>query len=344
MKPAIRPLLLVAFACGRSAPDPASEAGAAQTRVPVETAVVVRDTMRNELVLTGRLGPKPGGSAVLTAPAAGVVTAVRAQVGRRVRRGEELLTLDVPELAADARQREDVAAQATREAERQARLLSDGVTSKRQAEEAAAAAEQAASAAEAARALLARTRVRAPLTGRVQRVSVQQGERVDAGALLAEIIDLDTLDLRVAVPANRLTGLRPGLAVLVTQEGDTVSRPGRISAVAPGVDSLTNAGEVVIRVPNPDQRLLAGAGATGRVVIGVDPTALVVPDSALILAGDSTAVFVVGPDSLVHQRIVTPGVRQGGRVAVKGSLKPGDRVVTTGAFGLQDGMRVAPKR
>jgi membrane fusion protein (multidrug efflux system) len=299
--------------------------------------------VRNELVLTGRLGPKPGGSALLTAPAAGVVTSVRAQVGTRVRRGEELLTLDVPELAADARQRDEAAAQATREAERQASLLTDGVTSKRQAEEAAAAAGQAVSAAQAARALLARTRVRAPLDGRVQRVSVQQGERVDAGAPLAEIIDLDTLDLRVAVPGNRLAGLRAGLPVMVTQEGDTVSRPARISGVAPGVDSLTNAGEVVIRVPNRDQRLLAGAGATGRIVIGIDPAALVIPDSALILAGDSSAVFVVGSDSIVHQRIVTVGVRQGGRVAVKGPLVPGDRVVTTGAFGLQDGMRVAPK-
>lgn len=343
MKPPLGPLLLMALACSQGTPEAAAGSGVSHTRVPVETATVVRDTMRNELVLTGRLGPKPGGSALLTAPAAGVVTSVRAQVGARVRRGEELLTLDVPELAAEARQREDAAAQARRGAERQARLLSDGVTSKRQAEEAAAAAEQATSAAEAARALLARTRIRAPLTGRVQRVSVQQGERVDPGAALAEIIDLDTLDLRVAVPASRLAGLRAGLPVLVTQEGDTVSRPARIAAVAPGVDSLTNAGEVVIRVPNRDQRLLAGAGATGRVVIGIDPAALVVPDSALILAGDSTAVFVVGPDSLVHQRIVTTGVRQGGRVAVKGQLAPGDRVVTTGAFGLQEGMRVAPR-
>ena len=174
-------------------------------------------------------------------------------------------------------------------------------------------------------------------------MSVQQGERVDAGARLAEIIDVDTLDLRAAVPANRLAGLRTGSPVLVTQEGDTTARKGRIAAVAPGVDSLTNAGEVVIRVPNLDRRLLAGAGATGRVVIGVQPDALVVPDSALVLAGDSSAVFVVGPDSIVHQRIVTAGVRQGGRVAVQGSLAPGDRVVTSGAFGLQDGMRVAPR-
>src|SRR4029453_1909137 len=106
-------------------------------------------------------------------------------------------------------------------------------------------------------------------------------------------------------------------------------------AVAPGVDSLTNAGEVVIRVPNPGRRLLAGAGAPARVLIGVVPQALVVPDSAVVLAGDSNAVFVVGRDSVVHQRIVVPGVRQGQRVAIQGQLSPGERVVTTGAFGLQ---------
>jgi RND family efflux transporter MFP subunit len=337
-------LYLLAAGCGRANPQPADTSGSpGNTLVPVGIATVVRDTIRNELVVTGRLGPKPGGSALLTAPAAGMVSAVRAQVGSRVRRGDEVMLLDVPELAAEATQRDAAAAQAVREAERQGRLLADGISSKRQAEEAAAAAEQAVSAARSARALLDRTRVRAPLSGRLQTVSVQQGERVDAGARLAEIIDVDSLDLHVAVPAARLAGLRPGLPVAVVQEGDSAAHTGRIVAVAPGVDSLTNAGEVVIRLPNRDGRLLAGAGATGRVLLGVQPDAVLVPDSALVLAGDSTAVFVVGPDSIAHQRVVTAGVRQRGRVAVTGPVSPGDRVVTSGAFGLQDGMRVSPR-
>jgi membrane fusion protein (multidrug efflux system) len=306
-------------------------------------ASVVRDSIRNELVLTGRLGPKPGGSALLTAPAAGVVSSVNVQVGARVKRGAALVTLDVPELAADARQKEAAAAQAEREAARQRRLLNDGVTSQRAAEEAAAAARQATSAAEASAALLARTRIRAPLAGRVQAVRAQRGERVDAGAPLVDLIDADTLDLHLAVPSGRLAGVHPGQPATVVQEGDTASYPARILAVAPGVDSLTNAGDVVVRVPNPDGRLLAGAGATARVLLGVEAQALIVPDSAVVLAGDSSAVFVVGPDSIVHQRTVLPRVHQGGRVAVEGRLEPGDKVVTTGAFGLQDGMRVVAK-
>ena len=330
-------VFLALLGCSRSAPEAGESNSLANTRVPVGIATVVRDTVRDELVVTGRLNPKPGGSALLTAPAAGVVASVPAQVGKRVRRGDELVILDVPELAAESRQREAAAAQAQREADRQARLLSDGVTSKRQAEEAAAAAAQARSAADAATALLTRTRVRAPLGGRVQTVRVQRGERVDAGAPLVEVIDVDTLDLHVAVPANRLARLRSGLPAVIVQEGDSTPYPARLAAVAPGVDSLTNAGEVVIRVSNPDGRLLAGAGATGRVLIGLEPQALVVPDSSLVLTGDSSAVFVIGADSIAHQRVVTTGVRQGGRVAVQGPLAPGDRVVTTGALAFRTG-------
>ena len=336
-------LLLLAGCGGSAGGDEGESSSLSQTRVPVGVAVVVRGTIRDELVLTGRLGPKPGGSALLAAPAAGVISSVNAQVGARVRRGDQLLLLDVPELASEARQKEAAAAQADREAERQARLLSDGVTSQRAAEEAAATARQAKSAAEASTALLARTQVRAPLTGRVQTVRAQPGERVDAGAPLVEVIDVDTLDMHVAVPAGRLAGVRAGQPVSVVQEGDTTPHPARIWAVAPGVDSLTNAGEVVVRVPNPGGRLLAGAGATARILVGMEPQALLVPDSAVVLAGDSSAVFVMGRDSIVHQRIVVPGVHQGGRVSVRGALNPGDRVVTTGAFGLQDGMRVAPR-
>jgi multidrug efflux pump subunit AcrA (membrane-fusion protein) len=97
-------------------------------------------------------------------------------------------------------------------------------------------------------------------------------------------------------------------------------------------------------VPNPQGRLQVGAAAVGRVRLGVRKDILVAPDSALVLAGDSSVVFVVGPDSVAHQRAVVRGVRGDGRTEVTGKLRPGDRVVTTGAFGLQEGMHVVPSR
>ncbi len=345
----IRPLPLVAVAVlaaacsrGESADDAASSLSS--TRVPVALAAVTRDSLIEEQALTGRLTARPGGAALLAAPAAGVVRAVRAQVGDRVVRGQTLLELDVPELAADAEQRASAAAQAEREAERQRRLLADGVTSTRQAEESEAAARQAAAAAAAARDLLARTRVASPISGRVQDILVQPGERVDAGKALAQVIAGDTLDLIAAVPAASLGRLKRGQPALVVQEGDSTSHPGWVAGLAPGVDSATGAGQVVVRVPNPDGALRAGAGAEARIRLGVRRDVLLVPDSAIALAGDSNVVFVVAKDSIAHARAVVRGARQGGRSEVTGNLAPGDRVVTTGVFGLEDGMRVAPAK
>ncbi len=335
-------LLLVA-ACGRAESDDAAPS-LSRTRVPVSLGTVVRDSLVEEQPLTGRLAARPGGAALLAAPAAGVVRAVRAQVGDRVTRGQTLIELDVPELAADAEQRSSAAAQAEREAERQRRLLADGIASARQEEEARAAARQAAAAAAAARDLLARTRVTSPIAGRVQDVLVQPGERVEAGKALAQVIAGDTLDLMAAVPAARLGRLKRGQVAQILQEGDSTPHLGWVAGLAPGVDSLTGAGEAVVRVPNPDGALRVGAGAEARVRIGVRRDALLVPDSALVLRGDSSVVFVVGADSIARARSVVRGARQDGRSEVAGDLHPGERVVTTGAFGLEDGMRVAPAK
>ena len=181
-----------------------------------------------------------------------------------------------------------------------------------------------------------------PVAGRVQDVTVQRGERVEVGRALAQVVAGDTLDLIVPAPMKELARLRTGLPVEVVQDGTASGARGWVAALAPGVDSLTNAGKVVIRVPNPDGRLQVGAAAIGHVRLGVRTGILVAPDSAIVLAGDSSVVFVVGPDAIARQRAVVRGVRREGRSEVTGDLKPGDRVVTTGAFGLQDGMHVAP--
>jgi membrane fusion protein (multidrug efflux system) len=343
MRAVLLAALLLLAACGGAADSAAAGSGGG-TRVPVGLGTITRDSVVETLSLTGRLEPRPGGAALLAAPAAGIVRAIRAQVGDRVRRGQPVAELDVPELAADAAQKAAAAVQAKREDARQQQLLAEGITSARQAEEAAASARQATAAAEAARSLLARTRVASPISGRVQEVFVQRGERVDAGRALVQVVAPDTLDLAVPVPAPELVRLHAGQPVDVTQDGDSATARGWVAAIAPAVDSLTNAGEAVVRVPNPHGRLHPGAAATARVRLGVRKDALLAPDSALVLAGDSSVVFVVGPDSIAHLHTVIRGASAGGRTAVTGTVRPGDRVVTTGAFGLQDGMRVVPTR
>lgn len=334
-------LLLTILAACRSGGDEEAEV---VPRVPVGVAVAVQDTLTETLAVVGRLTPTPGGSALLTAPAAGVVGRVQVQVGTRVTRGQPLLDLDVPDLASNARSLVAAADIAERDAQRQEQLLREGITSAKQAEQRRAEAVGARAQATAAQELLARARITSPLAGGVQRVLVHPGERVDAGAQLIEVINGSVLDLTAQVPSAQLGALRVGQKALVTPDGSDASYAGSVYAIAPGVDSLSNAAQVMIRLPNPEGRLHAGAGAVALVTTGKSRNAVVVPDSAIVVVGDSLSVFVVEGDTLARVRNVTVGARRGGRAEIRAGLKPGEAVVTSGAFGLADGMRVVPTR
>ncbi len=334
-------LLLGALACGGGG-EGDSEVPRGETLVPVQTYTVQPDTIAEQVQLTGRLQPRPGGSAILTAPAPSFVKSVQVQVGEPVRQGQLLVQLEAPDLAASARQQSAAAEVAERDASRQQELLDKGITSQKKAQEAHAAAVSARAQANAAQAALSRLRVASPLRGVVQSVPVQRGERVEAGATIAQIVNADTLDLVAPVPARDLAGLHRGDSALVTSEGVNEAVPARVAALAPAVDSLTNSGNVVVRIPNRGGPLRPGAGATAVITIGRHTGALVVPDSAIVVQGDSLAIFTVGPDSIAHQQRVQTGIHQGGRTEVTEGLQAGQTVVTTGAYGLRDSMRVRP--
>jgi membrane fusion protein (multidrug efflux system) len=304
--------------------------------------MVRRDTISETIRITGRLVPIPSGSAILTAPADGVVRRVAVQVGERIGKDELLIDLDVPELQVNAQTLRANALTAAQEAKRQADLLGNGITSRKESDRAAAAATSAQAAADAAEHLLQRARVTSPLAGGVQRVLVHPGERVQSGQELAEVIAGNTLDLVASVPAVDLSALRVGQPATVTAEGAANALAGTVRAIAPAVDTMSNAAQVVIRVPNGSGILRAGSSATAMVSVGTKRAALVVPDSALVLVGQQMSVFVVGPDSIAHAKPVQVGVRQAGRAEVSGDLQPGDRVATTGVYGLNEGMQVVP--
>jgi multidrug efflux pump subunit AcrA (membrane-fusion protein) len=53
-----------------------------------------------------------------------------------------------------------------------------------------------------------------------------------------------------------------------------------------------------------------------------------------------TTAMVIGPDSHAHETEIQIGIRQDGNVQVVSGLKPGQQVVTTGAYGLPDNTEV----
>jgi HlyD family secretion protein len=192
-----------------------------------------------------------------------------------------------------------------------------------------------------AQAELARASIRAPISGTVTKRAVNDGESVDPATPAFEVIDASSLDLVANLPAQYLGRVKTGnLAVVKIEPFPDREFEGGVVQVAPAVDAQTNTVAVRVRLPNPRGELKAGLFADARIAVEIHANALVVPEAALVVEGDETFVFVPKSDGTVEKRKVTVGIRDAGRAEISEGLKEDERVVTAGAFGLEDGTKI----
>jgi multidrug efflux system membrane fusion protein len=99
--------------------------------------------------------------------------------------------------------------------------------------------------------------------------------------------------------------------------------------------------EVRAAVTAPARALRVGESVTGRITLAEHPNAVVVPAAAVVPADEGVQIFVVDARNVAHARPVTVGARTEEEVEVLSGLKGGERVVTSGAFGVADGATIA---
>jgi membrane fusion protein (multidrug efflux system) len=143
--------------------------------------------------------------------------------------------------------------------------------------------------------------------------------------------------------------LKVGMKVRATQEGVTTQPVlGEISAVDPTIDPLTRSLKARAKFPIQDNPLRPGMFLRIAVLLPEQLTATAVPATALVHASFGDSVFVVedrpGPDGkprpTAQQKFVRVGEARGDFVRVLDGVKPGEVVVSAGAFKLHNGVPV----
>ena len=302
-----------------SAPSAAPASGGT-FRVAVRESVA--RPMRREIVANGRT--EAARKVQLRAEVKGRVVEVPVTRGTPVALGDLLVRLD--------------------ERDRAARLsMAEAMVKQRRIETVAvamaAALEEALALLETARIDLDRTRIQAPFAGTLEWRSVEIGDFVEPGDVVATLIELDPLIvvgyLAEANVAHVVRGM-PGVARTVS--GQVVE--GRIRYVASESDETTRTFRVELEIANPGGRI--GAGLSTELRIALEPVPahhvsaayLMLDDEgqlgvqtvddadrvrfrpATIVRADADAVWLAG---LPHRlRIVTVG---------QGFVRPGERVV-----------------
>jgi RND family efflux transporter MFP subunit len=329
------------LACGGGAAAARSDSAGALPAVDVSTAVVVRTNIALDITATGTVVARAGSVATLSAPAPTRVTRILVSSGERVRAGQPLVVLDRTPFEA-ASQQADAAARAAREAEARASgLVTQGIWPRRELEQARAARAQAEAAVTLARRGLALSTLRAPMAGVVSRVQAAMGASVDAAQPLVDVVDPAAIEVRLALTPGDAARVPPGAMVSFTADGGTSGATptlgsGRVTTIAPGVDSLTGAVDVRVRLIAPTRQPRVGEVLSAHIQVDVSTDAIAVPIASLVPLGDGYQVFVVSRDT-ARARPVTVGRRAGPLAEALTGVAPGDVVVTEGAYGVEDG-------
>jgi multidrug efflux pump subunit AcrA (membrane-fusion protein) len=99
--------------------------------------------------------------------------------------------------------------------------------------------------------------------------------------------------------------------------------------------------EVWLKVANKDSALKVGTPVHVSIQGRSVKNAVKVPPSALLTTDDGGKfVMVIGTDGAAHKKPVEIGIQDTNEVEVKGGLTANDMVITTGAYGLDDGTKV----
>jgi membrane fusion protein (multidrug efflux system) len=185
--------------------------------------------------------------------------------------------------------------------------------------------------------------VKSPVSGRINYLFVDEGEFVDRGKPIADIVNVDKIKVNVNVPELDVRYLKVDQIVIVKVDAFPDRQvKGRVDFVAYKADPATKTFHVKVIIDNPTHEIRPGMIARVAFLKRIIPDALAAPIFALVDKKGERLLFVE-KDGVVHARSVSIGVIEGDRVQITKGLEPGDNLIVTGQKEVEEGMRVRVK-
>jgi RND family efflux transporter MFP subunit len=200
---------------------------------------------------------------------------------------------------------------------------------------------------DAAEAQLSYAQIHSPIAGVIADRAINPGEMATAGMPLLTVLDITSVIARVNVPIAQAAYLRVGQRATVASSDETTKISGSVTVISPAVDPNSTTVEAWVQAANPGEKLRPGA--TVRVTIQGETVqnALIAPNSAVLPGPEGGTVMLVVTDafdaevvSVVNLHKVDLGIRTPDTVQILKGVAAGDKVVTEGGIGLDEGAEV----
>ena len=197
---------------------------------------------------------------------------------------------------------------------------------------------------EGAEAQLGYSEVRSPIAGVIADRPLYAGEMASAGTPLLTVVNISQIIARANVPVAQAAMLRIGMPATISQTDATLEAQGKVTVVSPAVDPNSTTIEVWVEAANPGERFKPGATVKVDIHAQTIKDAIVVPTAAILPAEEGgVQVLAVGADMKAHQKKIEIGVREPDKVQITKGLDAGEKVITVGGVGLDDGTPVTIK-
>lgn len=184
--------------------------------------------------------------------------------------------------------------------------------------------------------------VRAPLDGTIQTRTVETGQYVNTGYLMATLLRSDPLLLRFQVEPDNAPRLKPGMPVAFTLRETQGDFKAKITLVSAAADPTTHTVAVTAEVDTENKKywLRPGSFCEVSIDVGAKRDAPVIPRASTRATDHGYVVYVVQGNAAV-EKVVTLGMNtKDGLVEIRSGLTAGELLVIRGVESLTNGAKV----
>ena len=182
------------------------------------------------------------------------------------------------------------------------------------------------------------SKILSPISGTVDDVHAKVGENLAPGMPAFRVVNTSDLRLKSSISEAYVTNIKKGnkVSVSIPELGKEIE--GKVTFVGKNIDPLSRTFNIEVKLPS-DKDLRPNMTATIKVIFRTEPSSMVVPVNIIQSLNNEKILYVAevnGKQTVARKKVVTVEGVYGNQAQVNG-LNPGDKIISVGYQGLNDG-------
>lgn len=334
--------IILIFLIGRrldwfsNAQQDTSSRSAAPSGLQVKGMIINAASLDNRIMTSGTILPDE--SVDISSEASGKITAIYFNEGKKVRKGDLLLTINDAELQAQLKRLQFQETLLVEREFRQRILLEKEAVSQEVYDKALADLNTNRAEIMMIEAQIAKTMVKAPFDGIIGLRLVSEGSYITQNMRIASLVKIQPVKIEFSIPERYASEVKPGNKINFTI-GNTNEHIAEVYAVEPMIDQSTRTLKLRAIYPNANLDVIPGSFASVELILRTYYEALSIPTEALLPMLGKQIVFLY-KNGIAEPVEVETGIRTSELIQVVSGINANDTIITTGLLHLKKGMTV----